>query len=71
MIFSDNKLSKNIVLFYRAITEESLYNPTYLHFFRTICKFKQKGLSVNQEIIFKFRRDSRKFNNSLFMKINM
>lgn len=50
------------------------HNLTYLEFFRTICKFKNKGLSVNQEQIYKqVKHGSHSFENkfvkSLFMPI--
>lgn len=71
MRFSKESLEKNIVFFYKKITEESFRNLTYLEFFRTICKYKNKGLSVNQEFIFKFVQNSVVFKNSLFMPITI
>jgi hypothetical protein len=49
----------------------------YLEFFRTICKFRNKGLSVNQEQIYKQvygvgrPLHENKFSRSLFMPIKI
>ncbi|CAD8210359.1 unnamed protein product [Paramecium octaurelia] len=59
----------NIVLFYKKLVEESQNSKDYIEFFRTICKYNNKGLSVNQETIFKKCQENPKFNNALFWTI--
>ncbi|CAD8066638.1 unnamed protein product [Paramecium sonneborni] len=62
---------KNILLYYKNLTEDSQgqRNIQYLQFFRCICRLNDQSISVNQEMIFKFIKQNENFKSSLFMPI--
>lgn len=47
---------RNLLLYYKELTEQAKEerNIQYLYFYRSICQFEGKGITVNQEMLFKF-----------------
>ena len=65
---------KNVMLFFIRICEELgpfNRNPKFLNFFREMCKFDDKGVSVNQELLFKFIFQRSKLLISLLVPISI
>ena len=63
-------------MFFLKITQDQatskIKNPDYLKFFRSICKFQNKAMSMNQEILHKLLEDDMKDNKkSIFLPIKM
>jgi len=50
-----------------------LKNPDFLRFFRSICKYQGKGMSMNQEILYKLleKEANQKLKKAIFLPIKM
>ncbi|EGR27577.1 MIR domain protein [Ichthyophthirius multifiliis] len=63
----------NILVFLINLVEKNQNqlprNPLFIQFFRTICKYKDNGISANQEVIYKFIENSPLFKKALFLPI--
>ncbi|EGR27977.1 MIR domain protein [Ichthyophthirius multifiliis] len=69
-----NQLNNNILLYFiNSVLQlgSQNRNPNFLYFFRSICKFKGKGISVNQEIIYKFLQQKQTLEKCLFIPISI
>ncbi|KAL4438749.1 hypothetical protein ABPG74_013422 [Tetrahymena malaccensis] len=63
----------NILVFFVNLARDSLdkRNPNILKFFRTICSYKGKGVSVNQEIMYKFLDNIPGFEQQLLIEMKL
>ncbi|EWS73528.1 inositol-triphosphate type 1 protein (macronuclear) [Tetrahymena thermophila SB210] len=63
----------NILVFFVNLARDSLdkRNPNILKFFRTICSYKRKGVSVNQEIMYKFLDNIPGFEQQLLIEMKL
>ena len=55
----------------QAQQASKLKNYEYLKFFRAICKFQNKAMSMNQEILHRLFEESLINKKSFFLPINM
>ena len=60
----------------KIVQENQTYkvrNPDFLRFFRSICKYQGKGMSMNQEILFKLLEGESNFElkKALFLPLKM
>ena len=56
-LLSEAEINENLVLYFKQMTEKQQTddrNIQYLLFFRALCRYQDKAISINQEMIFKF-----------------
>jgi hypothetical protein len=61
------------MMYFIKVAENSIdtKNINFLKFFRALCKYKDKGISVNQEMLYKFLTTRKRFEASLFYKLDL
>ena len=61
----------NLVRDFKNGENRKSFNPNFLKFFRTICSFQKKGVSVNQETLYKFIENLPGFEQALFIYMDL